>query len=168
MYGNDARVRYVYQANRGVAAARNHVLRFAQGEFVALLGSDDAWKPWKLEVQMAVMVYLSQVGLVWTDMEAVDKDVVVWDQNHPRKKCRGGKPPISPLPEARGYARVVRFGANADEFVEALDLAVKNASEEFVRMWLESVKEETWAARVDLISQHVKTLGSGPAMHVRR
>jgi len=74
----------------------------------------------------------------------------------------------TPLPEAQAYAKVVRFGANVDEFVEALDLAVKNASEEFVRMWLESVKEETWAARVDLISQHVKTLGSGPAMHVRR
>jgi hypothetical protein len=64
----------------------------------------------------------------------------------------------TPLPEARGYAQVVRFGASVDEFVEALDLAVRETSEESVRMRLESVKGETWVARVDQISQHVENL----------
>ena len=64
----------------------------------------------------------------------------------------------TPLPEARAYRGVVRFGANVDEFVEALDLAVRDTSEESVRMRLESVKGETWVARVDQISQHVENL----------
>ncbi len=65
----------------------------------------------------------------------------------------------APLPEAQAYRRVVRFGASADEFLEALDLAVKDISEESVRMRLESVKAETWVARVDQISQYVENLG---------
>jgi glycosyltransferase involved in cell wall biosynthesis len=64
----------------------------------------------------------------------------------------------TPLPEARGYAQVVRFGASVGEFVEALDVAVKETSEESVRMRLESVKGETWVARVEQISQHVENL----------
>ncbi|MDH5741281.1 MAG: glycosyltransferase, partial [Nitrospira sp.] len=79
-YGGDDRVRYVFQANRGVAAARNRGFSLAQGEFVALLDSDDVWKPWKLELQVAVMAHLPEVGMVWTDMEAVDATGTVCDR----------------------------------------------------------------------------------------
>ncbi len=71
-YGDEPRVRYVQQANAGVATARNHGLRIAQGDFVALLDSDDLWHPWKLEAQLAVMHARPEVGMVWTDMEAVN------------------------------------------------------------------------------------------------
>ncbi len=64
----------------------------------------------------------------------------------------------TPLDEARAYAKVVRFGANGEEFVKALDLAVQDTSQESVRLRLDSVREETWAARVDQISQLVKDL----------
>ncbi|MDQ3745055.1 MAG: glycosyltransferase, partial [Acidobacteriota bacterium] len=36
-------VEYFYQPNRGQGAARNHGLRFASGEFIASLDSDDLW-----------------------------------------------------------------------------------------------------------------------------
>ena len=71
-YGAEPRVRYVQQANAGVATARNHGLRIAQGDFVALLDSDDLWHPWKLEAQLAVMHARPEVGKVWTDMEAIN------------------------------------------------------------------------------------------------
>ncbi len=73
-YGADPRVRYVLQPNSGVSSARNHGMRLAQGEFVALLDSDDEWEPWKLELQVAVMSRLPGVGMVWTDMAAIDSD----------------------------------------------------------------------------------------------
>src|SRR5262245_58104056 len=71
-YAHDERVRYFYQDNRGVSAARNRGMSLARGTYIALLDSDDLWKPWKLQVQVACMERAPEVGMVWTDMEAVD------------------------------------------------------------------------------------------------
>ena len=45
------RVRYLFQGNRGVSAARNLGIRAATGDWIALLDSDDSWLPDKLERQ---------------------------------------------------------------------------------------------------------------------
>jgi glycosyltransferase involved in cell wall biosynthesis len=71
-YASDPRVRYVFHENRGVTATRNRGLSLARGEFVALLDSDDTWSPWKLELQLACFQHRPELGMVWTDMEAVD------------------------------------------------------------------------------------------------
>ncbi len=42
-------VTYLYQENKGVSAARNKGIKNAKGELIALLDSDDLWKPQKLE-----------------------------------------------------------------------------------------------------------------------
>lgn len=71
-YGSNERVRYVVQANAGVAAARNTGIKAARGDFIALLDSDDVWKKWKIAAQLACLQALPEVGMIWTDMEAVD------------------------------------------------------------------------------------------------
>ena len=68
-----APVRYVEQANAGAAAARNTGFRNARGEFIALLDSDDLWHPWKLEAQVRLLRARPQVGMVWTNMSAIDE-----------------------------------------------------------------------------------------------
>ena len=46
-------VRYEYQPNSGLAAARNRGVDLAQGDFLAFLDSDDVWTLGKLKLQMA-------------------------------------------------------------------------------------------------------------------
>ena len=67
-------VRYVHQPNGGVSSARNFGFRHARGEFIALLDSDDAFLPWKIQAQVEMLKAHPEVGMVWTDMSAVDPD----------------------------------------------------------------------------------------------
>ncbi|MCA9032131.1 MAG: glycosyltransferase family 2 protein [Planctomycetaceae bacterium] len=56
------RVRLISQENAGPGAARNHGIREAQGEWIALLDADDTWMPEKLERQSAQIS--DEIGIV--------------------------------------------------------------------------------------------------------
>jgi len=84
MAARDGRIRYLFQPNAGVSAARNCGLRAARGAYIALLDSDDVWKPWKLEVQLACLTFLPEAGMIWTNMEAVDPEGRVTNPNYLR------------------------------------------------------------------------------------
>lgn len=82
LYGGEPRVRYLYQENQGVSAARNTGLAQVRGDYIALLDSDDYWYSWKLEVQLAALRRLPDVGMLWTDMEAIDPSGNVIDPKY--------------------------------------------------------------------------------------
>ena len=46
-------LRYIYKKNGGVSSARNVGIELSSSEYIALLDSDDQWKPTKLEVQFS-------------------------------------------------------------------------------------------------------------------
>lgn len=72
LYSREPRVRYIRRPNGGVSAARNTGLNAAQGAYIALLDSDDVWKEWKTELQVRSLEAAPGIGMVWTDMEAVN------------------------------------------------------------------------------------------------
>jgi glycosyltransferase involved in cell wall biosynthesis len=83
-YASDRRVRYFFHENRGVTATRNRGITLCRGDFVALLDSDDTWSTWKLELQVACLQHCPDVGMVWTDMEAVDPGGAILDRSYLR------------------------------------------------------------------------------------
>ncbi len=53
-------LRYFYQGNKGVSAARNAGIAEAQHDLICFLDSDDQWAPRKLELQLTAMEQQSQ------------------------------------------------------------------------------------------------------------
>lgn len=60
-------VRYLYQENAGIAAARNRLLDEARGEFAAFLDADDLWMPEKLERQVSYLDRHPECSILFTE-----------------------------------------------------------------------------------------------------
>ena len=62
-------VRYIHQANQGVAAARNHGIEAAQGDFLSFLDQDDLWTTEKLKLQIAYLLDHPELGYTLTHQQ---------------------------------------------------------------------------------------------------
>ena len=65
-------IKYLHQQNAGPAAARNHGIDNATGQYIAFLDADDQWSSQKTEQQMAIMEKQPDVALIASDMTEID------------------------------------------------------------------------------------------------
>jgi glycosyltransferase involved in cell wall biosynthesis len=65
----DPRIRVIHQKNKGLPGARNAGIRVAQGEYLAFLDADDAWRPEKLQCHLEHFAAHPEVGLSFTRSE---------------------------------------------------------------------------------------------------
>lgn len=69
---SDARVRYIYQSNRGVSAALNTAWHAARGAYCAMLGSDDVWLPILLQELVPSLDSDPSLGFVYGRARGMD------------------------------------------------------------------------------------------------
>jgi glycosyltransferase involved in cell wall biosynthesis len=64
---DDPRVRYLFQKNLGVSAARNWGVASSRAPLIAFLDSDDVWQPTKLDVQAAYFTAHPEISICQTE-----------------------------------------------------------------------------------------------------
>lgn len=77
-YAESGQIQYIEQVNAGPAAARNHGLAEAKGEFVAFLDDDDLWPSDKLEWQVAAFQTDPDLLAVYGSFILLGKEHIKW------------------------------------------------------------------------------------------
>lgn len=131
------RVRYVWQENSGIGAARNHGVRLSSGEFLGFLDSDDLWQAEKLERQLAAFLTDSKLKLVFSgvknfispDLSNEEKQKIVCDD-----AVHAGVYPAALLLRRETFYQVGEFETHwkTSEFIEWYSRALELGLPKFV------------------------------------
>lgn len=111
----DPRIRIVHQENRGLAGARNTGIAAANGDYIALLDSDDCWDTQKLMLHVIHLDTMPSVGVSYSGSSFIDANGRLMRQAQ-RPKLHGITPAdiICRNPVGNGSSPVIRRAALDD------------------------------------------------------
>jgi glycosyltransferase involved in cell wall biosynthesis len=121
------RIKYIRQANRGAHAAINAGIRESSGEYIAILDSDDAWLPHKLERQMPAFEESPEAGMVYAQACIIDGQSNLKNNGAPE-----GKPVIN---SQRAFEELLQ-----SNFIPVLTAVIRRDCLEDVGFFKESLK----------------------------
>ncbi|MBI4430618.1 MAG: glycosyltransferase [Candidatus Omnitrophica bacterium] len=87
----DNRIRYFFQDNIGISAARARAISYVSGDYVAFLDDDDLYYPKKIESQVCFLDKNPKIGMVYSYVDMVDENkkfIRTWPDN-PVKNFEG-------------------------------------------------------------------------------
>jgi glycosyltransferase involved in cell wall biosynthesis len=79
------RIKYIYQPNRGLSAARNAAIAAAEGDVIALLDADDLCAPRRVERQVSLLCANPNVGFVACQAPIMDQDGKLTGKKYSRR-----------------------------------------------------------------------------------
>lgn len=126
-------IKYLYQENRGPAAARNMGIKVASGEYICFLDADDVWTRGKLELQIAFMEHHPTIGLVFADHEEFNAEGVILASFLGQKVVRDDLMLQSPIRDA--FMRLV-----IENFISTPTVMVRKECFETVGLFDESLR----------------------------
>ena len=85
------KLKYIYQPNAGLPAARNTAIRNSSAQFLALLDADDIWLPCRMSESLKSFENRPQLGLTYGFVSRIDPDGVVIDTFDRRQKHGEGR-----------------------------------------------------------------------------
>ncbi|MBD2484138.1 glycosyltransferase [Planktothrix sp. FACHB-1365] len=147
-YQNQSLIRYIFQPNQGVAAARNRGIQEARGEFIALLDQDDMFWPEKLAHQVACFQANPDVAIINSGWRLIDEnnnrisDIEPW-HNLPNLTLETWVTRTPILPSALMFRRDTwqKIGGFDSRFngVDDVDFIWRLALHEYSAIWLTEI-----------------------------
>ncbi len=131
-YSNN--IKYHYQENSGIGAARNKGIELSKGDYLAFLDADDLWVKNRLEIQMEVLKSSEQVDVVFGHVEQF-LSPEIFEELERKYKC-----PEKPMPgrlastiliskekllKVGHYTSIRNLGADLDWYLRAKESKLK-------------------------------------------
>ncbi len=83
------RIKYFYQKNRGVSAARNYGISISTGEYICFLDSDDHYERTKISTQLKYLIEHIDYKMIYSDLSIFKNDVILFESYHKKNSMKG-------------------------------------------------------------------------------